>query len=196
MSNLTPPRIVPHSPAGIQTMSPILLHQNLLGSTRAGKLHPLVETLLRIGMILVPIRISTVGNLHFSIRILPKDLLEIVILSLSGGIQDKMSTPEAISRERTEIIVNPKKITIRSIQCIRHSIHPLKEGCRPQCRIRCSMPNNSLSKKKENISRPNPMINPHAKCMSARITVEKALSQLSGHSSLRIIANLNKIPKK
>ena len=127
MSSPTPPRIALHLPAGIQTMSPMSHPLNLPGSIQAEIPHRLIEKFHKVGMILLPIRMSMEGNLRISIRILRRDTVGIVILNRSGSIRDRMGIVEAISKDRIDNIEKPNRITMRNFQYILHRIHQKEE---------------------------------------------------------------------
>ena len=148
-------------------MNPMCPLLNLPGNIRAEILRRPIGILRRLGMILLPIRISTGENLRISIRILRRDLLGIMIQSLSGSTKGKMSIAEVTSRDRIENIERLNRITMRNFQYIHLKIHQNEEQI-PQCRILYLMPNNTSNKNKESTSRPNPMKSHRAKNMNGK----------------------------
>ena len=154
-------------------MNPISPLRNLPGSTRAEILLRRIERPHRIGLILLAIRISTGGNLRISIRILQRDLVEMMSQSLSGSTRGKMPIVEAISRDRIENIEKLNRIAMRNFQYIPHRIHQREEQ-RPRCRILFLMPSISSNKNKENTLRPNLMNSHHVRDTNGKTTEERA----------------------
>ena len=166
-------RIAPPQPAGTPMMNYMSPLRNLPGSTRAEILLRRIERPRRIGLILLPIRTSTGGNLRISIRILRRDLVEMMSQSHSGSTRGKMSIVEATSRDRIENIEKLNRITMRNFQYIPPRTHQREEQTL-QCRTLFLMPSNSSNKNKENTSRPNLMNSHHAKDTNGKTTVERA----------------------